>query len=94
MGKHLDFYYACSVTGKIPKDGLCNCAHSGYIDKNLLDLFEPIQRDSNLLDKRGQTTIYWGSGLLQDSVLSDKYFGFTSLRQTIVLFMAAMNNEL
>lgn len=91
--KHLAFYNKCLETNQLPKsDGLCSCARAGLISKKLLDLLRPNDEDSLLLRDTGMAYGYWGSGL---SINDDnKYKQFTTLRQTLVLFMAAMNNEL
>lgn len=88
---HLDFYFKCIESGRLPddNDGLCLCA----IDEDLFDLFEPNTEDSAQLNAECLSVVYWASGVSIDDSTS-KYGGFTSLRQTIVLFMAAINNEL
>jgi hypothetical protein len=90
MGKHIDFYNKCMVDGRMPayydtpsQGGLCSMSEKGIIDKRLLNLF-----DDNFSPFQ-----YWGDGR-EDTLLADGAYLFTSLRQTIVLFMAAMNNEL
>ena len=88
--KHLAFYNACMKTRSIPRDGLCCC--DAYISLKLLDLFEPTISDCNQLSEQGLSVGYWASGL--NSYAWGKYREFTPLRQTIVLFMAAINNEL
>ena len=88
--KYLEFYERTIKTGKLPKNGLCFC----FIDDDYLKLFSP-----------GKMGGYWGYYmefydhvvLTQDvdKELSDRLCNeFNPLRQTIVLFMAAMNNEL
>lgn len=89
MGNHLEFYYKCMESGLIPNAGLCLCKG---IDNQKLLLFEPpdnhkINSASNCL-----SSAYWASGLRYDDI--NRCHKFTPLRQTIVLFMAAMNNEL
>ena len=71
----------------------CNpglCFFTGVsIDENLLELFTPTSEDLEWLEWEGNNLGYWGSehpgsaaGIL------------TPLRETIVMFMAAMNGEL
>lgn len=81
IGKHLQFYRAY-IVGKqlLPCAGLCACSWNDYIDQNTLELFKP---------EYASIFSYWASGNKTSS-----YFKFTELRQTIVLFMAAINNEL
>jgi len=87
--KHLAFYKKYAATGTIPENGLCQC--SG-IDLELLKLFRPTKDVEKKLFISDQAYGYWGSGLsIYDN---NKYRSFTPLRQTIILFMAAMNKEL
>lgn len=100
MKKHLNFYKRCMATGMLPIDslgdsiyefghhgdnngGLCGCADAGLIDRNVLLMFEPDTGEP-----------YWGLGDYEYSSLKETRLRFTPLRQTIVLFMAAINNEL
>lgn len=95
MGKHLDFYEKCVVNMKMPGDGLCICANDGDISADILtEYFEPTQGERNHLIDQGLSTWYWASGLNRRTNYSDIAYTFTPLRQTIVLFMAAINNEL
>jgi len=87
--KHLCFYLDHIKSGVIPSWGLCSCSLYGYLDDRLLDLFTPSSDDLGQLIKEGSATCYWGSGTNTDMLCK-----FTTLRQTIVLFMAAINNEL
>jgi hypothetical protein len=64
----------------MPYPGLCLC--DDYIDTNLLLLLVPL--DKTMYED------YWASGSRYDH----KVYQFTTLRQNIVLLMAAMNNEL
>ena len=89
MGKHLDFYYQCMEVGKMPyyetpsRGGLCSMSEKRVIDKELLNLF----------NNNFSVLHYWADGREKVNPYDDPY-AFTPLRQTIVLFMAAMNNEL
>lgn len=80
--KHLQFYIDCINNDYVmPQFGLCSCAWAGCIDGVILLQFKP-DHASNF--------DYWaGKGSTYKA--QDK---FTPLRQTIVLFMAAINNEL
>ena len=91
MGKHLDFYYNCLLHGKMQTDGLCVASDEGLIDLEIFNLISPTDAEEDYLYEEGYSKLYWGAGL------PGKLWGqnqFTPLRQTIVLFMAAMNNEL
>lgn len=100
---HLDFYNEFAPTGKLPYknlhffieekiscEGLCSVAKwypkELHIEK--LILISPTEKDIAELDKKGLTSAFWGS-----NSISPKTGEFTLLRQTIVLFMAALNEE-
>jgi hypothetical protein len=92
--KHIEFYEACMKTGKTPNSGLCNCTGPGWggLNEELLKLFEPNKQEKRQLEYSGMSYVYWASGVKIDH--PDAYWTFTSLRQTIVLLMAAMSGEL
>lgn len=81
MGKNIKFYLKCMKNKRMPYWGLCSSHSAGIIDS--IYLFKPISTDKVL------NVCYWASG-----TTNSRHFEFTTLRQTIVLFMAAMNNEL
>jgi hypothetical protein len=93
--KHLDFYNECMKSGKMKRlfgihYGLCNVAVHDRIDGDLLDkYFRPNEQERDKLREKGKSTVYWASGSKKD-----KMGEFTKLRQTIVLFMAAIKGEL
>jgi len=80
-------------TGKLEDDkkritgsgGLCNTE----IGEDALELFYPTERD--WFDYSIGTS-FWAAGL--DFFDCNRIYKFTPLRQTIVLFLAAMNDEL
>ena len=85
---YLDFYK--KYYGKrMPEDGLCN---SLCYDPNV-ELFRPSEKEQRALISIGQSDIYWGSEASAKDV-DDRMYTFTPLRQTIVLFCAAINGEL
>ncbi len=92
--KYLPIYKAWVKNGlmfDIPKHGVSSC--SGLCDEffydDLFQLMKPTHEDINKLMSNGLNVFCWGSNS------SDcKFSQFTELRQTIVLFMAAMNDEL
>lgn len=90
--KHLEFYNRCMLSGNIlPYGGLCECAELELIDESLLMLFVPERRSDTIW------AAYWAYEFgIHDVNYNNKdhCIGFTPLRQTIVLFMAAINNEL
>ena len=99
MKKNLDFYNECMKTGELPEKGLCGCALEGLISNDLLNLFKPTTEEEIKLHEENTSYIFWGYGLFYtDEDDCQQYYNvrysFTPLRQTIVLFMAAMNNEL
>lgn len=70
--------------------GLCDLFGSGKAgESQLFELMRPTDFDLHQLREEGQNTCCWASGS------SDfEWHKFTELRQTIILFLAAMNNEL
>ncbi len=87
------------VKGEMQTDGLCSAANFDIIDRRILELFTPTEEDMEQLVEERQMPFgsnpdysYWASGLTIDHPRRVK--GFTELRQTIILFMAAINNEL
>jgi hypothetical protein len=95
--RHLNFYKKCFKTLDMPKPGLCRCADCGLICESTLKEFTPTDSDHDQNVIEGTMDLfhpngYWGAGLnISEDCRGDS---FTPLRQTIVLFMAAMNNEL
>jgi hypothetical protein len=88
-------------TGKLPnKNGLCYERQKtlsdlkGPLDNDLLDMFKPTLEDLKVLNKQNLSRGYWASGLDQSDWIYNKSEKYTPLRQTIVLLMAAMNDEL
>lgn len=87
---YLKMYLEWLEAGKLPSDGLC-WSFDNADSIELLNLFSP----TKIHPKYGWMW-YWGF----DGSFRRLYFPlgfeftFTPLRQTILLFMAAMNNEL
>jgi len=88
IGKYLKFHFDCLESGVLPSDGLCNSLLG-----NSIQLFEPTDLDFKRLFKEGLPVAYWGCGCRYGS-LYERAYKYTPLRQTIVLFLAAMNGEL
>lgn len=89
---HLAFYEKCMINGTMPHDGLCK-----NLDYEFLQLFNPTSSEREILFLENTSRIYWGYGVPYDAQTYNEdelCYGFTTLRQTLVLFMAAMNNEL
>jgi len=91
--KLIELYKEWMETGAIPKRGLCWSLPEKYLID--LSLFRPNTEEENELWENGLTIVYWGSGL---NTLSSSMYNlehkFTDLRQTIVLLICAMNNEI
>lgn len=94
-GKHLQFYMDCMKRGVMPSSGLCinteDCG--GPLSEELLHLFIPTDEELIALAKKGYSASYWGSGMITNDY-DILYDAFSQLRQTIVLFMAAISGEL
>lgn len=93
----LDFYKERMRSGKLLNPGLCNSVDD---ETDTLILFYPTTQDANMFAKElgyyvtDFKYVFWGSGLHIQSSLDRKSYDFTPLRQTIVLFCAAINGEL
>lgn len=87
-GKYLKFYYKAIKSGRMPTDGLCRA-----FDLTPEGCYFTLPRHLGLFEPTMPGATYWGSGDETEGTY-EQYFTFTPLRQTIVLFCAAMNNEL
>lgn len=89
--KLINLYKEWMETGKIPGNGLCNSMPNDEYKYSLED-FAPYSSDKLGIINDGESRNYWGAGLSphHKGVSRD----FTPLRQTIVLLICAMNNEL
>ena len=88
--KYLPLYFKWMRSGRLNDEGLC-CNELG----DNLKLFEPTEVDTARLIRAGHCHIFWGSGGgCNDPYIHGEEYDFTTLRQTIVLFLAAMNDEL
>lgn len=97
--KYLEFYK--KHYGKdMPKAGLCNCLgrlrkYGGpRIENKKLMLFRPDWQEKIIMNNEGKDIIFWACGLDSGLDVYTLAHTFTPLRQTIVLFMAAMEGEL
>ena len=77
--------------GELPEFGLCDSIPSKY--ENILELLTPTEDDFKQLRKNGLCTNFWGSGL-DVYVFWDKFVAYTPLRETIVLLICAMHDEI
>lgn len=106
--KHYDFYVQCMKTGWLPNKfnayvtgfnssvtGLCGAAHCFQIDEQLLFLLTPTHEDELRLQENGFGTGWWGyeGDIPEWADIPEQQYAFTTLRQTIVLFMACLAGE-
>ncbi len=84
--KAIELYHEAMRTGRLPKKGLCCC-----LPQENIEIFTPTWSDCNNLLLENKSAIFWGSDLLAND--PERLFAFSPLRQTIVLFIAAMNEE-
>jgi hypothetical protein len=100
--KYLACYKRWMKTGLIPDAGLCNVFGTvkehpdkwEFLKHPLFDLFKP---DQPFRFNQSDARTYWGYGKSiknEAGYLNNYVREFSELRQTIVLLMAAMNNEL
>jgi hypothetical protein len=88
--KLIELYKEWMETGVMPDSGLCPSIPTKY--KIYLNLFKPEPSENILLMQENLSVGYWASGL--DVYDNGKYDSFTDLRQTIVLLICAMNDEI
>lgn len=81
--KLIDLYKEWMITGEMPHfpGGLCHNVPLKYMTE--VNLFIP---------QKNEFDSYWGADTKIKGI--NKYYGFGTLRQTIVLFICAMHNEL
>lgn len=86
--KYLKLYREWMKTGEMSYAGLCLAIPS---DGKLFfkTMFKPTTQELIEHEKDGYGTCYWGRKKGAESA-----FAFTPFRQNIILFLAAMNNEL
>lgn len=92
--QHLDFYYECLEKNRLPHKGLCTCVDKGLISPGLFIRFIPNSEELWSLSMNGLSLGWWASDVEFLGDTFTKEYGFTELRQNIVLLMAAMNDEL
>jgi hypothetical protein len=94
--KLIDYHYEWLESGRIPYPGLCITLHMINREKykTKLDMFHPNSNDLNKLYKLNKSLQFWASDLTHNSSMLDITYKYTKLRQTIVLFICAMCDEL
>jgi hypothetical protein len=93
----LDFYKECMTKGRLYGSGLCGCFFWDYKELyDMVQLFRPTTADAleyhRVVGYDSHLAFmeeFWAA----DSI-DDMFYGFGPTRQTIVLFCAAMNDEL
>lgn len=88
----IDLHKEWCEFGGITNSGLCTSIDERKDLKTLSIYFEPTFDESKQLIIDGFDEVYWGSGLPNGH--EDEMKTYTPLRQTIVLLICAMNNEL
>lgn len=81
--KLIDLYKQWMETGKLPEDGLCNCIPQKY------------SKEFNLCKPESSPYMYWANiDTPTQNNYDDWHNGFNPIRQTIVLLICAMCDEL
>jgi hypothetical protein len=97
-------YKEWSKKGILPNDGLCNCLEDTEYFKTF-QLFKPDSKTMTKLFKQDYLTLYWGCDMKWEDIykitdIKQIRIGefvcrqFTPLRETIVLLICAMHDEL
>jgi hypothetical protein len=90
MKKLIEHYKEWLEKGQLPKFGLCNSVPKKY--KDSLYLFAPTFDELDELACSGISGFYWASGL---KILDEnKKQALTPLRETIILLICAMHDEI
>lgn len=84
--KFLDFYLEHIKYGELPFAGICCCFDEDEEAINQIDLFEPTHEEAA---QYGHGVGWWGRVVGKETLTE-----FTPFRQNVILFLAAMNDEL
>jgi hypothetical protein len=91
--KLIELYKEWMEKGEIPGNGICWSIPEEYLKD--IRLFQPTCEEELQLFQKGLSSVYWGSGVhISKTTLYNLKHKFTSLRQTIVLLICAMNDEI
>jgi len=90
--KLIDLYKEWMETEDLSGDGLCSSLPKHYLES--FEHFSPSQQEIHELGNQMFSTLYWGSGLKCYDHIDLRARKFTPLRQTIVLLICAMHDEL
>ena len=90
MKKLIDHYKEWDKKGELPKNGICFSIPDEY--EGSLLLFEPTRDELIQLSSLGMSWCYWGSGLGMFDLNKGK--ALTPLRETIILLICAMHDEI
>jgi hypothetical protein len=90
MKKLIDHYKEWIEECKLPKFGLCHSVPKEY--KKSLYLFVPTDDELDELASFGISGFYWASGLRMFD--PNKRDALTPLRETIILLICAMHDEI
>ena len=89
--KLIDRHWEWMKAGELDDCGLCaELFDTKYI--KTLELFDPTEQEYEKLEKDDESEIYWGSGLKFHSIT--RHIEYTPRRQSIVLLICAMHNEI
>jgi len=96
--KLIKLYNKCSRDKVLKYDGLCTTLRVMRISRRNLRLFKPDANELEIIKRKGYNYIYWASGYKIENgyeIHLPPYkvkYRFTSLRQTILAFLIAMEN--
>ncbi len=86
----LNFYKECVKEGKMPTQGMCK-SFVRTEGEPILDLFEPTFVECL---ESGHLGGHWGALEKNYNNSFKRYYEFNEFRQTVILFCAAINDEL
>lgn len=77
--------------GELPTDGLCGTLSIQKLSKENINLFCPTEAEIDELGAQGRSSAFWGcESLLDETSIYQRARTFTTLRQTILGFLIAM----
>ena len=92
--KLIDYHNRWSEQGQLNNCGLCNALQriDNTLYRQFVELFYPEEEEMLQIKKERLSEIFWASGLSETD--KDRAYGYTELRQNIVLLLCAINGEL
>jgi hypothetical protein len=92
MKKLIEHYKKWAENGQLPSSGLCGSISFKY--DSAFELIKPTDIEKETLRENKLSSLYWGSGLPVAAEYNEKRWALTPLRETIILLICAMHDEI